>query len=681
MSLKYKIALCNVFWSEDGIDTRYFSTISDQNSYFDTLTSGLFSPLVNFEMGNNIQTSIVYTDKSLRDGSTLCKCNYAVVLKTEIDENEQETILERRYFFAYPSQVSGSKMKVRLSLDDIQTNYFAHKSTIAPCFIKKAHLNRFIQDPDHSHMVLLNTKPDSPLFERETTSELSKRLVLRKKLKLKVFEDTTLNNWYNDNVIGWVYIYLDKNHKYKFFDPTYTNPLDSNDHVNSSEYAVGQGVNRVYGQKTFIEGCCGVLAYPICKDGKYIRCGYGNSNTQYITISASGFNSFRNNNSYNSYIKSIKFSILPPHKFTATEETKISIDTISTSQYLTIGWGFDIQESPLFAYGIRGFEGISGYTLNSSSNGSGVLRVVEGFTFECIPYNMDNSDQNFTLNYTKEYIKQTTGMNFYTSAMEPKMRGMDFVELRITNERGQYFSYDIEKLNQSQLVFEYSEPLSPDITRSYTRLKGLSNSLYIEDTKQNLTGLVDSADMSLMVDNDQLSQMLSQNKNFYLQNALDIWGKGLFSGVIGSFKANPIGIASGVGGVLSGYINQNLTIDNLKNSPHQLINSNGNAYFNAQYTEPGLYIEFYKIIPQELNSVYKTINLEGMTYNQIDSLSNVDNIRKRFNYIEANVEGITAPISNEEKNRLRQRLSKIRFWNDESLNDYTKNYERWLDNE
>ena len=55
--IKYKIALVNVFWSENENNTRYFINKNEQNSYFDNLASGKTSPLVNYNMGNNIITS------------------------------------------------------------------------------------------------------------------------------------------------------------------------------------------------------------------------------------------------------------------------------------------------------------------------------------------------------------------------------------------------------------------------------------------------------------------------------------------------------------------------------------------------------------------------------------------------------------------------------------------------
>ena len=126
MKLKYKIALINVFWSKNDINTRYFETIAEQKTYFDNLIEGKgFSPLSNFNMNDNTETIVTFTDESGRDAETLCKTNYAVVIKTDEDNGGRE--LSRRYYFAYSKQDSGKQMRTMLELDDIQTNYFSNK--------------------------------------------------------------------------------------------------------------------------------------------------------------------------------------------------------------------------------------------------------------------------------------------------------------------------------------------------------------------------------------------------------------------------------------------------------------------------------------------------------------------------------------------------------------------------
>ena len=149
----------------------------------------------------------------------------------------------------------------------------------------------------------------------------------------------------------------------------------------------------------------------------------------------------------------------------------------------------------------------------------------------------------------------------------------------------------MQKLNANEVTFLYSEMLSPDVTRSYLRTK-TSEGVYIKETNENLTGLVSGADMSLMVDNDQLAQMLANNKNYYLQNTLNALSGGVGGGVAGAIIGSIIPVVGTIIGALIGagvslgatLINNSLTTDNMRNAPNEIKNSNGNAYFNMSYT-------------------------------------------------------------------------------------------------
>lgn len=649
--LKYKIALCNVFWTEDGVDTRFFETTSDQNNYFDTLTSGLFSPLVNFKMGNNIETSIIYTDTSGRDGSTLCKCNYAVVHKIE---NEQ--ITERRYFFAYPEQTSGGQMLVRLSLDDIQTNYFSHKSDIAPCFIKRTHLDR-VQAYGQDSVKYLS-RFDSKLFEREAIQNVSKMLVSRTKLNWKVSNNDEFNTWFYNNVLGWVYVYCD-HRAYNLYDN-----LDSQQKQFTLTTPDMSGSTLFISRRSDLENVLNVFAYPVFRSNKTMRFWNGENGTatHYSFCSKSAYTSFKSNNSGTSYIKALKFSITPPfyvpdlvsgREFTIDGDGNLNIYTTSSTNYR----GFNGCELyPTFIYG------------SGENDGNGLIHVAKNFTFESEPFEVPSVYKNII---SKSEFKTWDG-NIYTSSSwqtEPKLLSQDYFEFNVTNERGQSFTYDLQKTNANSFTFLMTEALAPDITRSYVRWANPNNeSVYIYDTTENLTGLVASGDMSLMVDNDQLSQMLANNKNFYLQNALNIGERAIGGGFMESFRSIGMGV-----------LNTELSVDNMRSAPHSLISANGNAYFNTQYTQPGIYIELYTILPNEKYIVMNEFTMKGYTFNRIGVLSDFDNTRRKFNYIEAEVGAIKGNLSNTEKTRLRERLRAVRFWHNDNPSEFMRNYERWLD--
>lgn len=650
MSQNYKLTLVNVWWTESGIDTRFFDSISDQKTYFDDLMEGVSTPFVNFQMENNIDTRVTYKENSTRSVEELMRCNYCIVQKFN---EEKDTEIERRYFFAYPrKQDSQGQIIVDLSLDDIQTNYVRHKSTIAPCQIMRSHLDRWVDNLNDT--ISFNGNITSKLFEREQITEVAKRLTHRTKLNLKVSDSATINQWYNSNILGWVYVYCDiRSYKVGTSGSSDIFRLASSPQVVESMGSIPQMPLSVF-------------SYPVFKsdsdNSKYIifkgaRSGGTPINID-VKVGFKGFNGFKQYNDNSSYIKSIKFSILPPmefnNSFTTIENNIMKVDMSGLQMPFK--------------------QQVFGFLEDNVSNIDGLINVLKyKSTFETEQYVV-----NKNLTFYKSVIKNGTKNPSYN----PKLLNSDYFELKITNERGNGFSYDFQKLNNKNLTLLYTEVLTPDITRSYLRIKDPTG-VYIQETDENLTGLVDSADMSLMVDNDQLSQMLANNKNFYLQNYLNVGEKALMGGIGGAVAGGGYGalISAGVNAGMS-LINMQLSIDNMRNAPKDLKNSNGNAYFNTSYCEPGLYVEEYEILENEKKIINDTMFMNGYSTNLIGKVSDYDSIRKVFNYLSANVETITASISNDEKERLKQKLLNIRFWNTDTI-DYenAKNYERWLDNE
>lgn len=650
MSQNYKITLVNVFWTENGIDTRFFKTVDEQRQYFDILTEGVQAPFVNFQMGDNITTRVTYKDNSARSVEELMRCNYCVVQKFNEDKTQE---IERRYFFAYPrSQDSMGQIIVDLSLDDLQTNYFRYKDTIAPCTITKAHINRWVEVSPLSEIYGFDGSVNSKLFEREQFQDVAKRLTKRTKLNFKSNDSMAqVNTWFRDNVWGWVYVYCDIK-KYKVFN------IDGAEVEQEFRGQPFSPEGDSADDKETLNSTLATICYPIYKTEKRVfRVLQGGDppTNVFIEWSEGGFNKFKENNGNTSYIKSIKFSIMPPFDYADIRgynfnNGDLNIESMRTTNFYLTNTLFDTQTY---------------YCIYHCANVYNAVRTNEYVV-----------EPRF--NFTKSEIINATKNPIYN----PKLLNADYFELKITNERGNGFSYDLQKLNRKRFEIRYTEALTPDITRSYARIVG-NDGVYISETSQNLTGLVDSADMSLMVSNDQLSQMLANNKNFYLQNVLNIGEKMVMSGIGGAIAGRGIGAVVGATGEgLMSSIQFGLTLDNMRNAPKDLKNSNGNAYFNTMYTEPGLYIEEYEILENEKQIINDEMFKNGYVVNLIGKVSDYDNIRHTFNYLSANVETISAPISNEEKERLKQKLQNVRFWNTDTI-DYenAKNYERWLNNE
>lgn len=667
--LRYSIALINVFWSENDINTRYFDTIEDQSAYFENLAGGFYTPLLNFNMGNNVETSIVYRDASPRSVSELLSCNYAII--NEHDANGD--IVNRRYYYAYPKQDSGRQMIVVLSLDDIQTNYFKHKNTIAPCLIRRANLNRWIDNNDGS--VSFNGCVDSPLFACEPLNNVAKRLTKRTPLNIAIDEtsdDSDFNQWCFKNVVGWEYVYLTTGHEYTFYSPgaseekkTVTlkpiktipfekkllTPVEGTNLINSSSY----------------EGVLVCICAPVYNNDSFlgrdtvIRLQDSDDPTKTISITTQGLDSFIAANGGNSYVYARKFSLIPPFVRQKWSPSSYTIDPAFNT--LTIkGVGSDLYYKPdVSVYGIQTgklsysnevyYQGVFYVT---QQGGGGVLT------------------ESYTIDKPLTFQKSEIVGSLKDPRFNPKLLNQQFFDLNVV-QASQSFTYDLQKLNKNQIKVQYTEGLTPDVTKGYARIYDTSG-VYIKECGDNFTGLVYSNDQSLMVDNDQLSQMLANNKNFFLQQGINI-GKDL----VNSFQSGkPL---EGLFNTAFDIIDQGLTLDNMRHAPHQVQNANGNVYFASLVQPLKLTIEEYDLLDTEKQSINDLMTRFGFLFNRIGRLADFDNIRHYYNYIEADVESITAPISNLEKERLRDRLKSVRFWNSDTIQYNLENYERSLENE
>lgn len=692
--IKYKIALINVFWSEYDQNTRYFVNENEQKIYFDTKASGRLSPFVNFNMRDNIVTQIAFRfdeHVTLRP-EEIVKSNYAVLYGID-DTGESETIISRRYFFAYCRQDSGGQMIVDLSLDDIQTNYFQYKVYYNKALIRRAHLNRFKPFGSGGSSVIFDLDADSPLYEPEPVGEQSKRLIKRTPLNLNIDtnEFSGLNRWMNDNIIGWEYVYLtpksdaQEDINWNVYDPTqlnvsisqyeliprtqYIQPIincpyefDHDFRIRPDNYLEG---NRINGSLICL--CAPVYKHDslagsenVLKSGSDEVDSQGKPKYQ-IALSLRGLDMFLEENGNNSYVYARKFSIRPPFKYGDWDSNTYYLDEDNNNLVFKDGHTTTYQEIPYF----NCVAFCSGKIIdNNELYRQGCLVVLQDSNVDAYKtdtFEMDSSHRvyfnvNEIIDADKNYI------------FNPKLLSSQFYEIGLTSF-SQKYTYDPLKLGGGLLNFTYNEALTPDLTKGYARLSGSKN-LYIADTNQNLTGLVLSNDQSLMVANDKLSEVLANNKNFFLQQGLQIGMDALGKLAKGNVPGAIIGAGAST---LNTYM---LEYDNMRASPSQVKNANGNVYFASQIQPFKLAVEEYDILAQDKEKINDYMYLYGFAYNRIDTLANFMNIRAYFNYIEADLISNTAPISNDEKTRIKDKFSRgVRFWNTDLI-DYSKeNYE------
>ena len=669
MGIVFKIALANVFWEYGGEDTRYFSTLEEQKAYFDNLIGGNLSPLFNFQINDSLSTVVYFKDTTGRNIIESLRCNYAIVIAYDEETNEE---LTRKYYFAKVYQDSNIQLRVELELDDIQTNYIQFRNQIVPCFINRATLNRW-KEPE-GKILEFNNNIDSPLLNTEKLPSPSKILKSRTELTFNISNNTQFSNWYKDNILGWEYYYMSHT-GYKFY--SFNNNVVTTDFTPDLMNQILKG-SESGNENSTITSATVVFAVPIYKGSNrfiFNTGTYGN-----VVIDSEAIKFFRENNNNSSYFYNKKFSIKPPFNLnelvqhSSIVNNNIILDTDVISGPPTTG-GVNYcraRETNFADYYCTGKTGdtLKGlvccrYDLDLMIELDSKLQDIDFSVTELIDIedinNLKGRERNFKFN--------------------PKLYQQSFRELNIVLGV-ESFTYDTLMLGNGNKTIGYTEVLTPDITKAYARFINL-NGIYISDTERNFTGTVNSADNSMMYDNDKLSQMLAENKNFYLQQ---IWGIGVngFKGLLQTSSQEKrslrnLGLAETAVDTINGFVNLGLTTDNLRNAPHQLQNAMGNIYFQGKVQNLMPAIEIYDILDNDKKAIDDYLFKFGFSYGRIGNIEDFANTRKYFDYISADVDLITASISNDEKYRLKQRLKSVRFWHTDTIQYDLENYEKYLE--
>lgn len=679
-NVHFQLGLLDFPFDMNGEDTRYFSSKQEQIAYFNDKVSNGSTPFINIDVpsfDSLFITQQVYQAPVGLPGKQFdyANKNYAV-LQVSLDKNY--------YFYYYITKSTigaGGKMLLDLRLDTVQTFFFDPEISFSDCMIERAHLNRF-QETSGPRVNFI-ADPASKIFNAEEGMNFPKRLVSRNKLSLKFTGNAAVDDWLNENVLYWVYV---------FIDPTKGYNVAKLDDVigDNNEGAVELPSNRPYGYTKYPTGVDGVtncICYPIYKNGVINSTAtsknviifstklYGENKTIEIILDDKS-SSFEKNNNTTSYYYTKKISIVPPFDRFWTDST-ISIDENNCLIISALGQGSDVASDKKYNNTRAGF-GPSNFFINPGNGNALIFGSVQKEK-ELFSYDYFMTELN---SVAKSEIIAPQSPNL---AYNPKLNGQNFKELVITAANGDTFAYDIQKINSNDILFMYSEPIQPEITRYYMRLK--PTGLYLEGTEENYTGLVGSTDNGLAFTNDAYAAFIANNKNFFMQSNLKI-GFGAVKSTAGVISQAASGnVAGAVGSGLSAgldiaqsLIDRSMTIDNMKNAPDQLKNANGNVIFNMFATDLGLYVEKYSALEGDLKTANDFMNLYGFTFNSIANVKDYAHIRKYHNYVKAQLQGITGNISNTARDDLRQRFAQgVRFWNQDEISYEYENYELWLE--
>lgn len=662
-ALKYYIALIDFPFDMQGDDTRYFNSTSEQVQYFEDKAAASSAPFIEIEAPN--LDGLVITKQVYRapDAAALSQFDY-VSKNYAVVKVVSATKTQYFYYFIENATIGADGcVMVDLKMDTVQTFFFNPEITFSDCLIERAHLNRFVPVEGDPTKVKFVTDPASKIYNSEEGLNFPKRLVDRQKLKLKFTGNDEVDEWLNENVAYWVYVFIDSSHKYK------TTSLSSHKEDESSILpTLNNGDNGV-------RGATAAYSYPVYKGEKVIYFQLYGTDKLYQLGSNDARQAFEVFNNDTSYYYSVKISILPP------------FDVMTAMYRVGINGNLAI-------YVENRDEGNVSFCDNKGKHvgDATIIGVWEIFKFTGLIWTVRQQTKKtmlvpYILSENAAFEKsEVTKQQSPQLAYNPKLNSQNFKEITITSSSGDSFSYDIQKLNEDSVTFEYSEAIVPEITKYYMRVQG-GTGLYAEGTDENYTGLVGSTDNSLAYANDQYAAYIANNKNFYLQSNMKMGasaaqsGIGIISDLLTGNIAGAVksGLSAGID-LATSAIDRDMTIDNMMNAPDQLKNANGNVIFNMLCTDLGLYVEKYSALEGDLKTANDFMNLYGFTFSGIANVKDYVHIRKYHNYVKAQLQSIKGNVSNTVRADLRQRFtSGIRFWNSDTVDYSYENYELWLE--
>lgn len=629
--------------------------------YFENKEDKKIIKNVNFNAEDLLTTTqVVEIDKSLSLFKIL-NYNYCVVINGKIDETLYYKILRS-------SQDNGPYIRLELELDAWNSYGYDLIASNPQAMIKRAMLDRYDFTQRQGSYAPFNYKKDSPLFEREIVKNVALRTTDRAKLKFIIdtsSENSTFNNFIYDNILCWKYYFLAQNDSYKYKDNTNT----SHQNELSSMAYYNKGITSE--NSNFVVVCA-----PIYKSSS--------SKKIYVNSNQSSDRLWTDNAIYNfildqqggfANVKAIKFSFVPPFNIRNLSQNRYVINQNGDMVWLR-------DDSPMTGF----------YTPTNNNTICFGLRTRQDI------------DERILLT-SKEFKPK---MEHYLSnrlATEPKLYNEDYATYRLY-VGGQQIDLPVSKTS-FEPKFYYHEILTPEITKAmicFATTKedifgNTSNNVFSEETESDFTGLSFSFDFGLWIPKNQLDNFLASNKNYFQINANNATTKGLnaiigtIGGMVSASRAKEpdvagTGLSGGFGLAQTGIsmitegVNRELTLDNMRNTPESVANLNSNPLLiNSVGKEIGIYIELQQALEHEQKMILDYFSKYGYTYNRFGFISDFIHTRKQYNYIEADINDIDIPVSEDVKKLLIGMFSKgIRFWHNKQLPiQYTyNNYElKW----
>lgn len=703
-TIRYQIALVNWDFSDTSENTLYFASQSAQQTFMvDLATDSASSDWMPFNAPNvgdklNITVEVQKDDANVPD--KVLDYNYAIIQRTTTDTEDVSTSEYSYYFVRQATAGAFGMVSLALKMDTIQTYLFNPNIEFADCMIERACLNRWVDNGDGT--VSFDGTPTSKLFTREDIRDTPKTIKTHNPISLV---DNGINNqtpnkvklFLDRYVVGWLYVtcqreimtkaplnhyasslslptkYLEKSNNTTMLMPYVTFAFPFYKNAIGSTYS--EGLIEVYLQNVQ----SGAEPIPVVWDA--------NRFLENIVFQQGG-----TENTFGAYSLSIQIRQSPPINFSLEGLSNLSYDLSGLHDDGT-GVLRILDNYGNTSSNIARFVGTENpFGNNVSSEFRVGLYVMEHQLGGSETSNYSQMQVNTGLQYT--FNKNTIIGANKSYIYNPKLLGADYTEVKVGQGVTAPFSYDAQKLNTNNPTLAWRESIMPGITKSFVSLY-TEDGIYNENSFNGMVGCTAVQDTSVPVNQDQMAEYLKQNKNFYLQQGLEV-GQSVLGGALGltavgamAGSAVPgIGTLVGAGiGLVGGLLQKGLSINNMEQLPDNLKNIDGNPMLQMAINNTKTYVDIYQALESDLIKINDYMHQYGFSYNKLDDIQNYLHTRKYFDYIKADITDILGlPLSNIIRADIQQRFSNgLRFWNVDTYQQYglqyeKENYELWLEN-
>lgn len=642
-----KLLLTNVVWDNTYKETRYFSNVNVRNGWFG-LPDSLDDRQVNFNVGGDLLASCVINI----DGSNLVRLNYNYLVVEDTANNDYLF-----YFINSCKYLNAKQIQYNLELDVI-TQYLPTIEQL-PSHLFTAHVDRFKTPIPNEQLVYFDTSYQSKIW-LEDIPNLAKRL--KKKIPIKweyIPYAPTINNWLNENILCWVYVFLTTKE--------YTINNQTTQRIRGFDYALTS--NR----DSKINPYLSCVAVPVMKTNSSVYLNINNtttSTTKSGEVNVNSLYALLDRNNGNAHVHSYVISMQPPNRNNSNFVYSLSENDLEITTNVD---DIDINTGNTLGLLIEEYYG---------------LPIIRNFNLEPIrSYPVYTNELTYTTSFDKDFFK---GFNFDDFIAEPKLSKMNVKEIQITSSFGNNFTLDgLKLLNDKQSIrFELYEPITPGTNASLVRpiFTDTNDGVYQTAYNNEIIGLLTNYDSTLPFATSYIDQFLASNKNFFMQKLLDIgitYGTGLVHGVA---QMNSISTPVNVGTSIADYVRRGvdlqLTLDNMRNAPSTYRDSASNILLDLSIlTDFGYYLEIWDALDIDKKIYLDNINHYGYVLNIEDDMTKYFHTRKIFNYVRGEIHSISNNLSNVVKNKIKYVFNNgIRLFHRDDFNDpYTQNYELSLE--